>query len=68
MFNSIKKYFGYGIAGITGMVLTTSQAHAALDLTGVSFATDDYIAVALLILAALGTIWGVKRVLGVASR
>ncbi len=39
-----------------------------MDLTGVAFNTADVIAVGLLVLTAVATIWGVRKAISMANR
>jgi hypothetical protein len=58
------------IAALSAFALTlsTSPAHAALDLTGVTIDTSDYMLVAAIVIGGLATIWGVKKVLSLLNR
>ena len=47
---------------------TTTPAHAALDLTGVSVDTTDYITIATFLIGALVTFWGIKKGLALFGR
>ena len=59
----IKKFSGLFALIVALGVALTSQAHAALDLTGVTFPMTDIEAVAALILAAAAGIWIIYKVL-----
>ena len=39
-----------------------------MDLTGLTFATSDVQAVALLVLTAVATIWGIKKAISMANK
>jgi hypothetical protein len=70
----MKKFFnGSKALAITALsaaaaTLATSPAHAALDLTGVTIDTTDYMTVAAIVIGGLATIWGVKKVLSLLNR
>ena len=55
---------------VAGMItaLVASPAHAALDLTGVSFDLTNYESIAVLIITAFAGIWAIKRVMGLVVR
>lgn len=55
------------VAGITGAVVS-SPAFAALDLTGVSVDTADYLTISKFLITALVAFWGVKKGLGLLGR
>ena len=48
--------------------LMASPAHAAIDLTGVTVDTSDYIAIATFLITALVAFWGIKKGLGLLGR
>ena len=61
MKNLFKKLSSF-IAGVVGVVaLTASNAMAAIDLSGVSVDTSDYIAIATFLITALVAFWGIKK-------
>ncbi len=57
-----------GTVALAGSVLASSPAQAALDLTGVSVDTADYIAIATFLIGALVSFWGIKKGLGLLGR
>lgn len=64
--NFFGKVKGY-IAGIGGAVVC-SPAYAALDLTGVTVDTTDYITMAEFIVVALVAFWGIRKGLSLLGR
>jgi hypothetical protein len=50
------------------LVGVTAQAHAALDLTGVTVNTADTYAVAAIVVAGIASIWGIKKVVKLLNR
>ncbi len=64
----MKKIIGYLGMGCGAVMVTAGNAFAALDLTGVSFDPANYETVAALIIVAFGTIWAIKRVMGLVVR
>ena len=54
---------GAGVA-----VMAAGPAHAALDLTGVTVDTTDYITITTFLIGALVTFWGIKKGLGLFGR
>lgn len=64
----MKKVFKtLGLGAVLSAVLV-SNASAALDLSGITFATTDVFAVGALILGGVAAIWGIRKVIGLASR
>lgn len=61
--NIFKKATNYLIFSIIGLLGLTSNALAAISLTGVTFPITEIEAVAALVLAALASIWVVRKVL-----
>ncbi|MDR2100797.1 MAG: hypothetical protein LBP40_08255 [Campylobacteraceae bacterium] len=62
----MKKFFmtlGLGLLASANFAMANS-----MDLTGLTFATDDVFAVGALILAGVAAIWGIRKVIGLASR
>ncbi len=57
---------GIGVAATTALL--TSPAHAALDLSGVTVDTTDYITIATFLIGALVTFWGIKKGLSLFGR
>ena len=57
-----------GIGVSAAALLATTPAHAALDLSGVSVDTTDYIAIATFLIGALVTFWGIKKGLALFGR
>jgi len=57
-----------GIGASVATFLATTPAHAALDLTGVSVDTTDYITIATFLITALVAFWGVKKGIGLLGR
>lgn len=53
-----------GIGAAATALAVSSPAHAALDLTGVTVDTTDYITIATFLIGALVTFWGIKKGLG----
>jgi len=50
------------LAGVLGfMGVLSSQAYAALDLSGISVNTADYETIATWVIAALVLFWGIKK-------
>lgn len=64
----IKKFSGLFALIMALGIAFTSQAHAALDLLGVTFPLTDVEAVASLILAAAAGIWIIYKVLTLIRR
>jgi len=57
-----------GIGAISAAVITSNPAFAALDLTGVTIDTSDYITIAQFLIGGLVTFWGIKKGLGLFYR
>ncbi len=55
-------------AGIAGAVAAVTPSFAALDLTGITIDTTDYVAIATLLITALVAFWGIKKGLGLFYR
>jgi hypothetical protein len=65
----MKKFFRTLGLGLFGLALTANSAMAgSMDLTGLTFATDDVFSVGVLILGGVAAIWGIRKVIGLASR
>ncbi|MEH0020846.1 MAG: hypothetical protein V6Z89_14415 [Desulfobacter sp.] len=56
-----------GIITALGVAATT-PAYAAIDLTGVSVDTADYIAIATFLITALVAFWGIRKGLALLGR
>ena len=54
--------------GAAVTVLAAAPAHAALDLTGVTVDTTDYITIATFLIGAMVTFWGIRKGLGLFGR
>ena len=68
---AVKKVKGVvagAVAAVTGSIITSQPAHAALDLTGVSVDTADYITIATFLITALVAFWGIKKGIGLLGR
>ena len=66
-----RKIKGLGVIGIgiaSGAAATSSPAFAALDLTGVTVDTADYVAIATFLITALVAFWGIKKGIGLLGR
>ena len=57
-----------GVAAVTGSLMTTKPAQAAIDLTGVTVDTSDYIAIATFLITALVAFWGIRKGIGLLGR
>ena len=57
-----------GIGAAATTALLASPAHAALDLSGVTVDTSDYITIATFLIGALVTFWGIKKGLALFGR
>lgn len=55
-------------AGVVGVVGTATNGFCAIDLTGVSVDTADYITIATFLITALVAFWGIKKGLGLLGR
>lgn len=53
-------------AAVTALI--AQPAHAALDLTGVTVDTTDYITIATFLIGALVTFWGIRKGLALFGR
>lgn len=58
---AMKAAVAAGVAAVLGSVVVSGPAHAALDLTGVSVDTTDYITIATFLITALVAFWGIKK-------
>ena len=67
MFN-LKKVAVVAVGSILAAVAASTPAFAALDLTGVTVNTADYIAIASFMIGALVAFWGIKKGLGLLGR
>ncbi len=67
-FTSKIKGIMVGIGASAAALMATTPAHAALDLTGVSVDTTDYITIATFLIGALVTFWGIKKGLALFGR
>ena len=54
--------------GAAVTVMAAGPAHAALDLTGVTVDTTDYITIATFLIGAMVTFWGIRKGLGLFGR
>ncbi len=54
--------------GAAVTVAAATPAHAALDLTGVTVDTADYITIATFLITALVAFWGIKKGIGLLGR
>lgn len=52
----------------TGVVVTASTALAGVDFTDVTISTTDIFTFAGIILAAIGAIWGIKKLIGMGNK
>ena len=57
-----------GIGASAAALLASTPAHAALDLSGVSVDTTDYITIATFLIGALVTFWGIRKGLALFGR
>lgn len=57
-----------GLGAGAGVSLYASNAQAAMDFTNVTVDTSDIFKLCAIILAALGGIWGIKRLYGMLSK
>ena len=68
----MKKFLKKNLAPICGVGLAiaavSSNAYAALDVTGVTFDVSAAETIAGVMLVGIGLIWGIKRVIALASR
>jgi len=60
----MKKY----IVGIMAPLAAASSSFAALDLSGVTVDTTDYVTIATFLVGALVAFWGIKKGLGLLGR
>ncbi|MDR0579216.1 MAG: hypothetical protein LBG21_01240 [Campylobacteraceae bacterium] len=60
------KTLGLGFVSVAS--LSSFAMADAMDLSGITFATSDVFAVGALILAGVAAIWGIRKVIGLASR
>lgn len=56
------------VSVVTGGVLVTKVANAGVDFTNVTVSTADVFTLAGIILAAIGAIWGIKKLIGLANK
>ena len=49
-------------------LIASTPAHAAIDLTGVSVDTSDYVAIATFLVTALVAFWGIRKGLALLGR
>ena len=61
-----KGIFGAGALAVMGA--GSAMATTTVDLTGVSLNTADPVALAATILAALGTLWGIRKLVKLINR
>ena len=52
----------------TAATVAATQASAAIDTTDVTFATDDAVTVAGLVLLGVGVMWGIKKAIAIGNR
>lgn len=62
-----KSFFSVTMLALLALIVST-PAHAALDLTGVSVDTADYITIATFLITALVAFWGIKKGIGLLGR
>ena len=55
-------------ASVAGAAVTATPSFAALDLSGVSVDTADYITIATFLITALVAFWGIKKGLALLGR
>ncbi len=65
---AVKVAVAAGIAAVTGSLMTSQPAQAAIDLTGVTVDTTDYIAIATFLITALVAFWGIRKGIGLLGR
>lgn len=56
------------VSVVTGGVLVTKVANAGVDFTDVTISTTDIFTFAGIILAAIGAIWGIKKLIGMGNK
>jgi len=66
--SNAKTFMAAGVAAVAGSVMTSSPAQAAIDLTGVTVDTSDYISIATFLITALVAFWGIKKGLALLGR
>ncbi len=57
-----------GLGAAATALIVSTPAHAALDLTGVTVDTTDYVTIATFLIGALVTFWGIKKGLSLFGR
>jgi len=67
MFKKISTYFS-GVCAAVAVAVMASPAQAAIDLSGVSVDTADYIAIATFLITALVAFWGIRKGLALLGR
>lgn len=71
-FEKVCGYFKKGVVPIvsvvTGGVVVTEVAQAGVDFTDVTISTADIFTFAGIILAAIGAIWGIKKLIGMGNK
>lgn len=63
----IKGFIALGLGGAAAATVST-PAFAALDLSGVTIDTTDYITIATFLITALVAFWGIKKGLALLGR
>lgn len=56
------------VVGGTGVLVSTGTALAGVDFTDVTISTTDIFTFAGIILAAIGAIWGIKKLIGMGNK
>jgi len=66
----MKKFKNAIVSGslAAGAMIAASPAHAALDLSGVTVDTTDYVAIATFLVGALVAFWGIRKGLALLGR
>lgn len=66
-YNSMKSRLAVLVGSVAG-VAAAVPAHAAIDLTGVSVDTADYISIATFLITALVAFWGIRKGLALLNK
>ncbi len=64
----VKKTATAIVSVVTGGVVVTEVAQAGVDFTDVTISTADIFTFAGIILAAIGAIWGIKKLIGMGNK
>ena len=64
----VKKTATAIVAVVTGGVVVTEVAQAGVDFTDVTISTADIFTFAGIIMAAIGAIWGIKKLIGMGNK